>query len=392
MQVQPSIGNLAPGVYQGSLTLLFNDGSPTQVVNVLLVVVAQTSSAESARLGAGTAGCTPQMLLAVSETLSSNFVSAAGWPTSLEAQVIDDCGNSVSNATVVASFSNGDPAVALSSLGNGIYAGTWAPVNPSPQTVVTIRAFLAPLTPATVTIQGGVGGNPAAPAVYAGGVVNAASFAVGGVLAPGSIASVFGTSLASSTAGASTLPLPVSLGGASLTIGGIAAPLFYSSSGQINAQIPFGLAANTRPQVVLQTQTAISVPQTITMDVARPGIFVTTAPQGVVINLANQVVDATHPATAGDVVVIYCTGLGATKPPVVTNQTSPSPAAIAAIQPTVTVGGVNAPVQFAGLSPGLVGLYQVNVQIPAGVAAGNAVSMIMTQAGVASNAVTIAVH
>jgi uncharacterized protein (TIGR03437 family) len=391
VQVQPALGSLAPGAHKGSLTLLFTDSSPTQVVDMLLVVVSQASSIGAERLGAAAATCVPQVLQAVSRTLSSNFVSAAGWPTSLEAQVIDDCGAARSDAAVVASFSNGDPALALSSLGNGLYTGTWHPVSSSAQAVVTLRAFVPGLTPALVTIQGGVSGNPAAPAVYAGGVVNAASFDKSGVLAPGSIVSVFGTSLASSTAGAAMLPLPLSLGGASLTIGGIPVPLFYASNLQINAQIPFGLTPNTRPQVVLQTQSAIAVPETITLDFARPGIFVTTASQGVVIN-GDQLVDATHPATAGDVVVIYCTGLGATTPPVATNQTSPAPAAVAAIQPTVSVGGVNAAVQFAGLTPGSVGLYQVNVQIPPGVPAGSAVSLVMTQGGVSSNTVTIAVH
>jgi len=56
-----------------------------------------------------------------------------------------------------------------------------------------------------------------------------------------------------------------------------------------------------------------------------------------------------------------------------------------------TVGGAKAAVQFAGLAPGFVGLYQVNVQIPQGVAAGDAVPLVISQNGVASNTVTLAI-
>jgi uncharacterized protein (TIGR03437 family) len=59
---------------------------------------------------------------------------------------------------------------------------------------------------------------------------------------------------------------------------------------------------------------------------------------------------------------------------------------------TATIGGINAPVHFAGLAPGFVGLYQVNVQAPAGVTAGSAVPLVLTQAGVSSNTVTLAIR
>ena len=91
------------------------------------------------------------------------------------------------------------------------------------------------------------------------------------MLAPGSIVTVFGTGLASASTGALTVPLPTSLAGASLTVGGTAAPLYYAGAGQINAQIPFELAANTWLQVVSKTANAIAVPENITLDVARPG-------------------------------------------------------------------------------------------------------------------------
>jgi uncharacterized protein (TIGR03437 family) len=58
----------------------------------------------------------------------------------------------------------------------------------------------------------------------------------------------------------------------------------------------------------------------------------------------------------------------------------------------VTIGGVPAPVSFAGLAPGFVGLYQVNVQVPQGVAAGDAVPVVLSTGAIVSNAVTISVR
>jgi uncharacterized protein (TIGR03437 family) len=92
--------------------------------------------------------------------------------------------------------------------------------------------------------------------------------------------------------------------------------------------------------------------------------------------------------------VVYATGLGATNPSVATGTVSPGGQglAVAVVQPTATVGGLPAVVHFAGLTPGFVGLYQVNVQIPAGVTVGSDVPVVITQNGIASNSVKIAVR
>ena len=93
----------------------------------------------------------------------------------------------------------------------------------------------------------------------------------------------------------------------------------------------------------------------------------------------------------GGVIQIFATGLGPVNPTVKTGEASPSnPPATVTSAVTCTVGGVSAPVQFAGLAPGFVGLYQVNVAIPAGVT--GTVPVVLTQGGVASNTVTIVVR
>jgi len=89
------------------------------------------------------------------------------------------------------------------------------------------------------------------------------------------------------------------------------------------------------------------------------------------------------------VVVIYCTGLGEVTPAVVTGSPAPAaPPAQTVNQVKVTIGGLPAGVQFAGLTPGLVGVYQVNVVVPA-VKAGDQVPVVITAAGQQSSPVTI---
>ena len=407
--VQPTLGSLARGEYRGSLTLLFDDGSPSQVVNVLFVVapvaqaaslsdVAQASSLwpNDADAPFDAATCAPKKLYAMLRTTVGGFSSPAGWPTPMEVQVVDDCGSSVPNATVVAAFSTGEPVLVLTSLRNGIYTGTWRPIKAGAEVTITVRAELPPLAAAEIRVRGGVPENARAPALYSGGIVHAASFAPASPLAPGSIVSVFGRNLATGALGAANLPLPTSLAGATLTVAGIDVPLFYSSADQINAQLPFELAPNSRHQAVVKISDAITVPETITVATARPGIFTTTQDgkgQGVIMDTANRLVDAANPAKAGDVVVVYCTGLGATNPAVRSGEAAPpSPLAKVVMPVAVTIGGQPGMVQYAGLTPNFVGLYQVNVQVPSGVAPGSSVSLVISQDGVPSNTVTLGIR
>jgi uncharacterized protein (TIGR03437 family) len=182
----------------------------------------------------------------------------------------------------------------------------------------------------------------------------------------------------------------------SVTVGGLKVPLFYANSGQVNAQVPFELPANANPQLLVATPFSLAVPQTITLAANRPGIFTVNSSgsgQGAITNPQGQTVNAAAPAAPGSVVIAYCSGLGATNPAVASGVASPAASpAVVTTTVTATVGGLPAAVQFAGLAPGFVGLYQVNLQIPAGVSAGGAVPVVLMQGGAASNTVTIAVQ
>src|SRR5208282_4422786 len=96
--------------YRGALTFVFDDGAPLQVVNLLFLVTAAGSGSEAESVHtAAASSCSPAQLLELFRSLGSNFASPVSWPTSIEVQVADNCGNPITNATVVASFSNGDP-------------------------------------------------------------------------------------------------------------------------------------------------------------------------------------------------------------------------------------------------------------------------------------------
>src|SRR5579871_2443957 len=391
-----------PGLYQGVVTVSYGSTLPSQDINVFLVIPSTSGvSAESVRSADG-ATCTPNQLIMAVRALGSNFASTVGWPVDLEAQVVDNCANPVTGATVLATFSTGDTPLALANVGGGIYSATWNPATANPASV-TIQAMQAPLAPAKTTVPGTVAANTAPPpAVAFGGVVNGASFAPNADVAPGSIVSVFGVNLASSNGNQNSgFPLPVTLGGIKLSMGGIDMPLFFSATGQVNAQVPAELTPSAQTAVVARavntgSDETDSVPVPVTLGPAHPGIFIASetgaSNQGAILNPNNTVTDSTNPTSVGQVIVIFCTGLGATTPAVATGAAAPASTAVTT-PVTVTIGGVTATnVPYAGLAPGFVGLYQVNAVVPAGTPSGGSVSVVLTQNGIASNTATIAVH
>jgi uncharacterized protein (TIGR03437 family) len=249
-----------------------------------------------------------------------------------------------------------------------------------------------------------VGGGPA---VNSGGIVSAASFVPGAAgLAPGSLASLFGMSLASIAAGPSQIPLPVSLNGVTVNVNTsstpLSAPLVYASPQQINFQIPWEVPAPSQAIVVVNVGGLNSPAAALSLGTASPGIFTLSqngAGQGAILiantaTLAGPVsVAGAQPAAKGQAVSVFCTGLGAVSPPQVSGEPAPASLVNTTGMPlTVTIGGQSAAVLFSGLAPGFVGLYQVNVTVPANAPSGNAVPLVLTIGGVSSNTVTMAVQ
>ena len=219
-----------------------------------------------------------------------------------------------------------------------------------------------------------------APTIVA--VANAGSYAE--AYAPGEIIAIFGSNLASTTQPASSLPLSTQMAGVTVTISGIQAPLFYVSSGQLNVQIPYETPVNTKASLTVGNngQTAST---TFTAAATAPGIFVTQ--QGAPVPYTS--------AARGQVITLYLTGAGAVSP-VQADGSAPAsgtpldslPAPQQAV--AVTVGGVNAPIQFTGIPVGLVGVLQVNYEVPSGAALGPQ-PVVVTVGGVPSNTATLVV-
>ncbi len=186
---------------------------------------------------------------------------------------------------------------------------------------------------------------------FPGGVVDAASFAKNGPLAPGSIATIFGTDLTGATATASSLPLPSQLSGARVKVNGTPAPLFYVSPGQINFLIPPQTSLGTA-RISVENLGRASRETTADVVAAAPGVFTLSqdarGPAAALHASDQSPVNNTHPARAGEVVQIYASGLGSGNPV------------------SATIGARPAEVQFAGLAPGFPGLYQINILVPAG--------------------------
>ncbi len=205
------------------------------------------------------------------------------------------------------------------------------------------------------------------PAVSAGGIVNTANYTA--AIAPGGLISVFGKNLAASAAAAGT-PLPTVLGGTCVTLNNAPLPLLATSGGQINAQIPPTLAAGRYPLVVHSISAqAASSPATVTVAKYAPAIFLD-ANGAYIFHHDGTRVDQNHPATRDEPLTIYATGLGVTTGGRVTaGMPAPSspPAVTAPVQlffgdPTIRQAAVI--VDWSGLMPGAIGVYQINARIP----------------------------
>src|SRR5271170_2770457 len=198
-------------------------------------------------------------------------------------------------------------------------------------------------------------------------VTDAASYAPR--VAPGGLATIFGSNLANSTQSATTFPLPRSMAGATVYVNQSAAPLLYVSNTQINFQIPSSVAAGTARVSVSRDGGASALFQ-FTVVSSGPGIFQDTSNHAVAQNAVDYSTNSsTNPVASGAYVIVYLTGQGALDHPVADGSAAPvSPVATATATATATIGGVNATVDFVGLTAGFAGLAQANIVVPSSLA------------------------
>lgn len=206
-----------------------------------------------------------------------------------------------------------------------------------------------------------------APSINSGGAANAASGASG--IAPGAWISIYGANLAAGTAQVGTADLvsgylPQTFQGTSVTINGNPAYIDYASPSQLNVQAPTD--ASTGTVTVTVTTASGSSTITATMAQAMPGIFAASGYALAVRPSDGAILSASVPAKPGDLISLYATGLGATSPAVDPGLVFSGTYYATPTLPSVTIGGMNAPVSFAGLVGA--GLYQINLTVPSGLA------------------------
>jgi endo-1,4-beta-xylanase len=231
--------------------------------------------------------------------------------------------------------------------------------------------------PAYASVAAVLRSNSKTPVPTIASITNGASFAAGSV-APGEIATLFGGNLTSLTGVnyTSGLPLPTEFQNVAISINGSLVPLFaidsVNNQQQINFQVPWEVAKQTTAQVEVLHNGIVSQSVTVPVVTAKPGIINYSSNGnnlGVILHSNYQLADSNHPVTAGETVLIYCTGLGAVQSPPADGSAASGQSTL--VMPQVTIGGVSSTVSFSGLAPDFVGLNQVNVVVPPGLASGN---------------------
>lgn len=240
-------------------------------------------------------------------------------------------------------------------------------------------------------------GNFLRPSIDSNRAVNTASLFSGPVaVAAGSYITMFGSQLtAGAAASAMSVPLPTSLAGITVLVDGTKAPLHFVSPTQINLQVPQEVAGRSLTTLQIQLNGVASDAVLLSLATTGPGIFALnqagTGRGAVLHSISHGVVGPGDPARRGEILEVYGNGFGPTVPFIATGQPTPfSPLSVATFMPSASLGGVPAPVLFAGLAPTFVGLYQVNIEVPADAPMGE-VPLILTSNGVASNPVTISI-
>jgi len=179
----------------------------------------------------------------------------------------------------------------------------------------------------------------------------------------------------------------------SVTIGGIAAPLVFVSDGQINAVAPWSVAIGPADVIVTRGGVASkAVPFQVNQFAPAffdlgPGSL-----QAIAINSDGSIAApagvfpgiASHPATAGDTLFFYASGLAPVAPPLADGAIPGNTNRLTTSTPTVIIDGAAGSVQFSGLSPQFAGVYQLNVVVPAGTTLGKAVPVRIEIGGVSS--------
>jgi uncharacterized protein (TIGR03437 family) len=215
------------------------------------------------------------------------------------------------------------------------------------------------------------------PAITAAGIVSAGSASAGTAVAPGSYIAIYGSALSDTTASSITARLPLAIDSVNVSFdvpsAGISVPghLIFVSPSQVNVQIPWELEGQTAAQVKVTIDYTYGNVVTLPLSTYAPAFFETSTGVVSALDADSNVISSTNPAFRGQTIALYANGVG----PVTNTPASGDPASSTVLSsttqtPTVTIGGVAAPVVFSGLAPGFAGVYQINVTVPTSIGTG----------------------
>jgi uncharacterized protein (TIGR03437 family) len=305
----------------------------------------------------------------------------------------------MTDGSVVASFDNGDPPLSLVSLQDGNWTSTWQPSHSAAVVTFSVAA-LQPALNLTGKAQARAVGLQLAsqnPPLLSGGPVGVGTLAEG-AFAPGDLMLLKGAGLADGPASSNIAALQQQLAGASVVVGGRPASLLYADTGQVIALVPSDVPVNTSQQVIVQRDNVVGIAAPVIIASTHPAVLTVDGSgqgQGLIYTAspaASTLADASNPVRAGDTIIIYCTGMGATDANGNATNT-----------PAVSIGGQAAQVSYAGIalpqsyppggaptllgvvSAGLGGLHQITAMVPGGLGSG-AASVAISSMGQTSQA------
>jgi uncharacterized protein (TIGR03437 family) len=238
------------------------------------------------------------------------------------------------------------------------------------------------------------------PSIAANGIVDFLTFEHRDGFAPGSYLTIFGQGLSAATRLFSTPYLPISLAAVSVSFDApnvsVPARLTYVRDDQINVQVPWELQGASSAQMKVSLGDSSSSVVTVPIATYAPTLFFYDdgGRQSVLAQRDNALISSASPAPKGSAVTLYVSGLGPVNNQPASGEPAPSDQAALAttkVTPIVTIGGRPATIEYSGLAPGFVGLYQVNIRIPADAASGPQ-PLVISMNGIESKAVSIPIQ
>ena len=357
LRFRVNTSGLPEGVHNATVKYAFSDGSVRQLAVVLIlkagVIRTPVPVPLSERRAVRNDGCAASQQVMITTSQTNNFSGVAGWPMVMRAEVYDDCGTPLTDATVTATFTSNDPPKTLSNLKDGQYVATWTPRSAASSVTITLLSKHAVLPSATLKMGGTLTAESSPPPVLdAGGVLNAASRRIASLISPAGRIALTGAYF------------PTAMSDVTVLINGSPAQVVSTSTGEVGIIAPADFGGASRAAVVVRARGLATSAELVTVVPVDPGLFAPAQPLT---------------AAPGGTLTINATGLGPASA-----GGSPQVAVTAAFDDT-DAGAVT-----ATASADTPGVYTLKVNVPASVS--GAKQLVIKANGAVSNGVPVTVQ